>query len=150
MQFVRFEPVTQSFDVVFQSAVLGATALLAPRGVRLPLLPVYGCSVMAPMRYFEADPQLEPALGRDGRALQSAHRPTGHTLAGGRRCRVGRGGSPHKHHVAALAALHEVLNDRYLGVAKLAQTQTWKDARPNAARPSPVLRPGGIPSVWMT
>lgn len=91
MQFVQFEPVTQSFDVVFQSVVLGASALLAPRGVRLPLLPVYGYSVMVLIRYVEADPQLEPALGRDGRALQSAHRVTGHTLAGGRLCRVRRG-----------------------------------------------------------
>ena len=42
-----------SFDAVVVCAALGSVALLRPLGVRLPLQPVYGYSVTAPLRHDE-------------------------------------------------------------------------------------------------
>ena len=48
------------FDAVVVCAALGSDALLRPLGVRLPLQPVYGYSVTAPLRHDEQHLHLEP------------------------------------------------------------------------------------------
>jgi D-amino-acid dehydrogenase len=140
-------PVTEGFDTVLVCAAMGAPALLAPLGLRLPLLPVYGYSVTAPMRHHEAHPDLGPRSGVMDERYKVAITRLGTRLrvAGGAEL----GGSPHKHNEAALATLHKVLHDWYPGVAKLAQAQTWKGARPMLPDGPPVLGPSGIPGVWL-
>src|SRR5207247_2221564 len=49
-----------SFDAVVVCAALGATALLQPLGIALPLAPVYGYSITAPLRSVEAHPEFGP------------------------------------------------------------------------------------------
>jgi D-amino-acid dehydrogenase len=132
---------------VLVCAAMGATALLAPIGLRLPLLPVYGYSVTAPMRHVEAHPDLGPRSGVMDERYKVAITRLGTRLrvAGGAEL----GGSPHQHNAAALATLHKVLHDWYPGVAKLAQAQTWKGARPMLPDGPPVLGQSGIAGVWL-
>jgi D-amino-acid dehydrogenase len=140
-------PVTQGFDAVLLCAAMGAPSLLAPHGLRLPLLPVYGYSVTAPMRHVEAHPDLGPRSGVMDERYKVAITRLGTRLrvAGGAEL----GGTPHHHNSAALATLHKVLHDWYPGVAKLAQAQTWKGARPMLPDGPPMLGPSGIPGVWL-
>ena len=49
-----------SFDAIVVCAALGSSRLLRPLGVRLPLQPVYGYSVTAPLRHDERHMHLEP------------------------------------------------------------------------------------------
>ncbi len=146
-QPLQLGPVTQRFDAVLVCAAMGAPALLAPHGLRLPLLPVYGYSVTAPMRHVEAHPDLGPRSGVMDERYKVAITRLGTRLrvAGGAEL----GGSPHQHNAAALATLHKVLHDWYPGVAKLAQAQIWKGARPMLADGPPVLGPSGIAGVWL-
>ena len=53
----------RSFDAVVVCAGVGSAALLRPLGLQLPLAPVYGYSVTAPLRHVESHPDLRPALG---------------------------------------------------------------------------------------
>jgi D-amino-acid dehydrogenase len=146
-QPMQLGPVTQSFDAVLLCAAMGAPALLSPHGLRLPLLPVYGYSVTALMRHVEAHPDLGPRSGVMDERYKVAITRLGTRLrvAGGAEL----GGSPHQHNAAALATLHKVLHDWYPGVAKLAQAQTWKGARPMLPDGPPVLGPSGFAGVWL-
>jgi D-amino-acid dehydrogenase len=140
-------PLTDAFDAVLVCAATGATALLAPHGLRLPLLPVYGYSVTAPMRHVEAHPDLGPRSG-----VMDEHYKVAVTRLGSRIRVAGSaelGGSPHKHNQASLATLHKVLHDWFPGVAKLGQAQTWKGARPMLPDGPPILGPSGIAGVWL-
>ena len=140
-------PVTDSFDAVLLCAAMGAPALLHPHGLRLPLLPVYGYSVTAPMRHDEAHPDLGLRSGVMDERYKVAITRLGNRLrvAGGAEL----GGSPDAHNQASLATLHKVLHDWFPGVAKMAQAQTWKGARPMLPDGPPVLGPSGIPGVWL-
>ena len=140
-------PATQSFDAVLVCAAMGAAALLNPLGLRLPLLPVYGYSVTAPIRRVEAHPNLGPRSGVMDERYKVAITRLGTRLrvAGGAEL----GGSPLQHNAAALATLHKVLHDWYPGVATLAQAQTWKGARPMLPDGPPIVGPSGIPGVWL-
>jgi D-amino-acid dehydrogenase len=140
-------PVTEDFDAILVCAAMGAPALLAPHGLRLPLLPVYGYSVTAPMRHVEAHPDLGPRSGVMDERYKVAITRLGNRIrvAGGAEL----GGSPSKHNPACLATLHKVLHDWFPGVAKLGQAQTWKGARPMLPDGPPVLGPSGIAGVWL-
>ena len=52
--------VEKAFDAVVVCAALGSQHLLRPLGIRLPLQPVYGYSVTAPLRHDEQHLHLEP------------------------------------------------------------------------------------------
>ncbi len=140
-------PVTEAFDAVLLCAAMGAPALLAPLGLRLPMLPVYGYSVTAPMRHVEAHPDLGPRSGVMDERYKVAITRLGNRLrvAGGAEL----GGSAEKHNQASLNTLHKVLHDWFPGVAKLGQAQTWKGARPMLPDGPPVLGPSGIAGVWL-
>jgi D-amino-acid dehydrogenase len=140
-------PVTEDFDAVLVCAAMGAPALLAPHGLRLPLLPVYGYSVTAPMRRVEAHPDLGPRSGVMDERYKVAITRLGNRLRVAGSAELG--GSPERHNQASLATLHKVLHDWFPGVAKLSQAQTWKGARPMLPDGPPVLGPSGIPGVWL-
>jgi len=142
-----FEPETESFDAVVVCAALGATALLKPHGVRLPLAPVYGYSVTAPLRRLEAHPDIGPRSAvMDERYKVAVSRF-------GARVRVAGsaelGGNPQRHNAAALATLYKVLNDWFPGAAHMSQAQVWKGARPMLPDGPPVLGASGIQGVWL-
>jgi D-amino-acid dehydrogenase len=135
------------FDATVVCAALGAAALLKPLGCRIPMAPVYGYSVTAPLRQLEGHPDLGPrsavmderfkvAISRLGQRVRVA----GSAELGGRLDR----NSP-----AAIETLYKVLDDWYPGCAQLPQVQQWKGARPMLPDGPPVLGASGAPGVWL-
>ena len=146
-QALPFEPRRERFDAVVVCAALGARALLRPLGIRLPLAPVYGYSVTAPMRRVEAHPNFGPRSGvMDERykvaisRLGQRVRVAGSAEIGGRAARL---------NPAALETLYKVLDDWFPGVAQVGQVQVWKGARPMLPDGPPVLGASGAPGVWL-
>ncbi len=140
-------PVTEEFDAVVLCAALGAPALLAPHGLRLPLVAVHGYSVTAPLRRLEEFPDIGPRSAlMDERYKVAISRL-------GKRVRVAGsaelGGTLAQHHPGALATLYKVLNDWFPGAARLSQAQHWKGARPMLPDGPPVLGASGIAGVWL-
>ena len=140
-------PVTEAFDAIVLCAALGAPALLAPHGLRLPLLAVHGYSITAPLRHLDEHPELGPrsalmderykvAISRLGNRVRVA----GSAELGGRLAH---------HHPGALATLYKVLDDWFPGAARLSQAQRWKGARPMLPDGPPVLGASGIEGVWL-
>jgi D-amino-acid dehydrogenase len=146
-EVLPFEPETESFDAVVVCAALGATELLRPHGIKLPLAPVYGYSVTAPLRRFDSHPDLGPrAAVMDERYKVAVSRL-------GARVRVAGsaelGGRPQQHNRAALETLYKVLNDWFPGAAHMSQAQVWKGARPMLPDGPPVLGASGVAGVWL-
>lgn len=142
-----FEPETESFDAVLVCAAMGATDLLRPHGIKLPLAPVHGYSVTAPLRKIEAHPDFGPhAAVMDERYKVAISRL-------GARVRVAGsaefGGRPERHNKAALATLYKVLNDWFPGAAHMTQAQVWKGSRPMLPDGPPVLGASGLPGMWL-
>jgi D-amino-acid dehydrogenase len=146
-QPMPFESVTETFDALVVCAAMGAPALLAPLGLKLPLAPVYGYSITAPMRQDEAHPDCGPRSALMDERYKVAISRIGSRLrvAGGAEL----GGSPKHHNAAAIETLYKVLHDWFPGVARLSQAQRWKGARPMLPDGPPVLGQSGIDSVWV-
>jgi len=142
-----FEPETESFDAVLVCAAMGATDLLRPHGIKLPLAPVHGYSVTAPLRKIEAHPDFGPhAAVMDERYKVAISRLGGRVrVAGGAEL----GGRPERHNKASLATLYKVLNDWFPGAAHMTQAQVWKGSRPMLPDGPPVLGASGLPGVWL-
>lgn len=140
-------PVTEDFDAVVLCAALGAPALLAPHGLKLPLIAVHGYSLTAPLRHIDDHAEFGPRS-----ALLDEHYRVAITRLG-KRVRVAGiaelGGSATRHHPGAIATLHKVLNDWFPGAALMSQAQQWKGARPMLPDGRPVLGASGIEGVWL-
>jgi D-amino-acid dehydrogenase len=139
--------VEDEFDAIVVCAATGATALLRALRIRLPLLPVHGYSITAPLRLLEGHPDLGPksavmdekykvAISRLGTRVRVA----GSAELGGSLERVGQ---------SALATLYKVLDDWYPGCVVHGQQQTWKGARPMLPDGPPVLGASGAPGIWL-
>ena len=136
-----------SFDAIVVCAATGSSALLRPLGLRLPLVPVFGYSVTAPLRLLEAQPHLGPAAAlMDERYKVAISRL-------GQRVRVAGsaelGGRLAHHNPATLATLHKVLDDWFPGCMLAGHQQVWKGARPMLPDGPPVLGASGAPGVWL-
>lgn len=137
----------EAFDGVVVCAGPDASSLLAPLGLRLPLLPVWGYSLTAPLREFDGHPGIGPrAALMDERYKVAISRL-------GRRVRVAGsaelGGSAQHFHAGAMSTLYKVLHDWFPGAAHLAQAQRWKGARPMLPDGPPVLGASGRPGIWV-
>ncbi len=140
-------PETESFDAIVLCAAIGTPGLLRPHGIKLPLLPVYGYSVTAPIRHHEAHPHIGPRAG-----MVDEHHKIAITRIGARVRVAGGaelGGLPRRHNKAMLETLYKVLNDWYPGAARMSQAQVWKGARPMLPDGPPVLGASGLPGVWV-
>ena len=140
-------PVTDAFDAIVLCAALGAPALLAPHGLRLPLLAVHGYSVTAPLRRLDDSADLGPRS-----ALMDERFKVAISRLGGRVRVAGSaelGGTLAEHHPGALATLYKVLDDWFPGAARLGQAQPWKGTRPMLPDGPPVLGASGIDGVWL-
>ena len=140
-------PAEDRFDAVVVCAALGAAALLKPLGCRIPMAPVYGYSITAPLRQLEGHPDLGPrAAVMDERYKVAISRL-------GQRVRVAGsaelGGRLDRNTPAAVETLYKVLDDWYPGCAQLPQVQQWKGARPMLPDGPPVLGASGAPGVWL-
>ena len=128
-------------------AALGATALLRPLGLRLPLMAVHGYSVTAPLRLLEAHPDLGPRAAVMDEAYKVAISRLGLRVRVAGSAEVG--GRLDRHDPAALQTLYAVLDDWFPGSAQLAQAQAWKGARPMLPDGPPVLGASGRDGVWL-
>jgi len=140
------EPSSEAFDAVVVCAALGAPDLLRPHGLRLPMQPVYGYSVTAPLRH---DPDL--AQGPRAALMDERYKVAISRLGG--RVRVAGsaelGGVAERHDPRALATLYRVLDDWFPGVARVKDAQHWKGARPMLPDGPPVLGRSGLDGIWL-
>ena len=137
----------EAFDAVVICAGVQANRLLKPLHIALPLLPVYGYSVTAPLRFVEGHPDLGPqAALMDERFKVAISRL-------GQRVRVAGsaelGGNASDISAAPLRTLYRVLDDWFPGAVHLQQAQVWKGARPMLPDGPPVLGASGLPGVWL-
>jgi D-amino-acid dehydrogenase len=141
-------PTQWNFNAVVVCGGVDSARLLQPLGVDVPLAPVYGYSISAPIR----EPLNAPRSGiMDERYKVAISRM-------GNRVRVAGSaelcGSPTKKRAASIQTLYKVLHDWFPGAAQLANTggatvQEWKGARPMLPDGPPLLGATGIPGVWL-
>jgi D-amino-acid dehydrogenase len=136
-----------SFDAVLLCTGHQAARLLGPLGVSLPIAPVYGYSVTAPLSLDDN----ATTLGPRGAVMDEKFKVAISRL--GRRIRVAGsaeiGGSAGRMNSAALATLYKVLDDWFPGAAKLSQASAWKGARPMLPDGPPLLGPSRSPGIWL-
>lgn len=134
-------------DAIVVCAGVGARALLAGVGVRLPLAAVYGCSVTAPLRHVDGQHAPGPRA-----ALTDEHHQVAITRLG-QRVRVAGGaelgGSPTRMAPGTLRRLYQVLDDWFPGAVLAREAQHWKGAQPTLPDGPPVLGASGAPGVWL-
>lgn len=140
-------PERVSFDAVVVCAALGATALLRPHGLRLPMLAVHGYSLTAPLRQHDSHPDRGPRAALMDERYKVAISRIGSRIRVAGSAEIG--GAPGKLPRAALDTLYKVLHDWYPGVAHMSQVQRWKGARPMLPDGPPVLGASGLPGVWL-
>lgn len=138
---------TEHYDAVVVCAALGAPALLRPLGLALPLLPVWGYSITAPLRHFEAHPDVGPRSGVVDAAGGIMISRLGARVRVAGRFEVG--GSPERLDPRAIDALHRSLHEWFPGVANLAQVQRWKGARPLLPHGAPLVGGTRWPGIWL-
>ena len=134
-------------DAVVVCAALGSKEILAPHGLKLPLLAVHGYSVTAPMRIPESHPDHGPQSGVMDEQYKVAISRLGSRIRAAGCAELG--GHPTRHNKAAVESLYKVLDDWYPGIARLSRAQAWKGARPMLPDGPPVLGHSGIPGVWL-
>jgi D-amino-acid dehydrogenase len=140
-------PQQRSFDAVIVCGGVESAALLRPLGVHLPLVPVYGYSISAPIR--------EPLNAPRSALMDERYKVAIARL--GNRVRVAGsaeiGGDPDRKRQASIDTLYKVLQDWFPGAAQLANTgagvQEWKGPRPMLPDGPPLIGATGIPRVWM-
>lgn len=139
--------VVQSHDAVVVCAGAQAHGLLAEIGIRLPLAPVRGCSVTAPLRHLDGLPWPGPRAA----VVDERHQVSISRL--GQRLRIAGGaelGAPAgRPSSGMLRQLYRVLDDWYPGAALTHQAQHWHGARPMLPDGPPVLGASGAPGVWL-
>lgn len=140
-------PQQRVFDSVVVCGGVDSAALLRPLGLRVPLVPVYGYSISAPLR--------EPLNAPISALMDERYKVAIVRL--GNRVRVAGsaeiGGDPDRKRRASIETLYKVLHDWFPGAAQLANTgsgvQEWKGARPMLPDGPPLLGASGIPGVWL-
>ncbi|NRF68590.1 D-amino acid dehydrogenase [Aquincola sp. S2] len=135
------------FDAIVVCAAMGAPALLSPLGCRLPLVPVHGYSITAPLRQIDGHPTPGPRS-----AVMDEHYKVAISRMG-QRVRVAGsaelGGRLDRHSAPALQTLYKLLDDWFPGCAQLSQVQAWKGARPMLPDGPPVLGRSGTDGIWL-
>ena len=138
---------TERFDAVVICGGVDSANLLRPVGVRVPLVPVHGYSVSAPIR----EPLNAPRSGIMDERFKVAISRLGNRVRVAGSAEIG--GSPDHKRPAAIETLYKVLHDWFPGAAQLANTgaavQEWKGARPMLPDGPPVLGATGVPGVWV-
>jgi D-amino-acid dehydrogenase len=135
------------FDAVVVCAGVAATTLLAKVGVKLPLLPVCGYSVTAPLRHFDGHASPGPRA-----ALHDAQ--LGVTISRlGQRVRVSGGveiaGSATHMASATLDRLYRALDNWFPAAAATREAQSWKGAQPLLPDGLPVVGESGAAGLWL-
>jgi D-amino-acid dehydrogenase len=140
-------PATDTFDAVVVCAGVDARALLRRHRLKVPTIPVYGYSVTAPLRQFEAYPEAGPQS-----ALMDERFKVAVTRIGSRVRVAGSaeiGGQRDAFDARAIATLYKVLHDWFPGIAQLDQALRWKGARPMLPDGPPIIGATSLPGVWL-
>jgi D-amino-acid dehydrogenase len=138
----------EAADAVLLCAGADAATLLAPAGLRLPLRPVWGVSVTAPVNHLDGqlpqapraavvDPRQGTVISRLGQRVRVSG---GHSL-GGRASDAPA--------LPALRALYRVLEDWFPGSAVMREATHWRGARPMLPDGMPLIGASGLPGVWL-
>jgi len=138
---------THTFDAAVVCAGVQANELLASIGLKLPLAPIHGYSVTAPLRHVDGHPQPGPRAALMDERYKVAISRLGQRIrvAGGAEI----GGRLDRLDPAPLATLYRVLDDWFPGAAVTREAQHWKGARPMLPDGPPVLGESGAPGVWL-
>ena len=137
----------ERFDAVVVCAAMDSKRLLDPLGVRLPLFPVRGYSLTAPLRADEfgspagprsvlVDPTARVSIARCGSRLR---------VSGGARL----GASTTAGDAAAFEDLYRVLDEWFPGAARVGQVQQWCGVSPTSPTGLPWVGPSRLPGVWL-
>lgn len=138
------DPVSQErYDAVVVAAGNESLAWLPALGLRVPLLPVHGYSLTAPLRSADRGP-LSAMLDATRRVVITRL---------GQRVRV-TGGSElgaasARQRAATVETLYRALNGWFPGCAHLARPQVWRGARPMLADAMPLVGPSPRRGVWL-
>ena len=141
------QPQRETFDAVVVCAGLASGRLLAPLGVKLPLIGVSGVSVTAPLRLDEIHPHLGPAsvLLDPRRGVSIVRAGNRLRVSGGARV----GGLSRSLEATALKPLYRTLDEWFPGAARTAQAQQWQGVSPTLPDGLPVLGRSGLAGVWL-
>ncbi len=132
------------FDAVVVCSGVSSAEILAPIGVKVPLLPIYGYSLSAALRE-----SIDAPLSG---VLDDRHKVTISRI--GQRIRVSGivqiGGAPKAHISGAFNTLYKVLNDWFPGAARTSENvQEWKGARAMLPEGIPLIGACKVPGVWL-
>ena len=132
------------FDAVVVCAGVRSAELLAPIGIKVPLLPIYGYTLSAALRQ-----AIDAPLSG---VMDDRHKVTISRI--GQRIRVSGiaqiGGAPKTHNTAAFNTLYKVLSDWFPGAAKTSDSvQEWKGARATLPEGIPLIGASRVPGVWL-
>lgn len=137
----------QAFDQVVVCAGVDSKRLLQPLGVRLPLAPVYGYSVTAPLRHVDGEAGFAPRAA----LMDEKYKVAISRL--GQRVRVAGsaelGSNAERLDERALGTLYRVLDDWFPGAAVWSRAQRWKGARPMLPDGPPIIGNCGVPGLWL-
>lgn len=137
----------EKVDAVVLCTGAAAAELLAPAGIRLPLVPVWGLSVTAPVNHVDGQLPNAPRAA----VIDERHQVTISRL--GQRVRVAGGhrigGSAEALPMRHLRGLYRVLDEWFPGSAVMREAQHWAGARPMLPDGAPLLGASGLPGVWL-
>ncbi|CAD5367302.1 D-amino acid dehydrogenase [Rubrivivax sp. A210] len=134
-------------EAIVICAGVQANALLAGIGCRLPLAPVYGYSITAPLRHMEGAAHHAPRAALMDERYKVAISRLGMRVRVSGSAEIG-GTLEHKN-PAALRTLYKVLDDWFPGAVLVREAQAWKGARPMLPDGPPVLGESGAPGIWL-
>ena len=138
------EPVAEeAFDAIVIAAGVDSTALLPFVGIKLPLQPVYGYSMTAPLRAPDRGPR--GALIDEKRGVVISRLGQRVRIAGG----VELGGSAQRQRRVPVELLFRLLQDWFPGCAHIAKPQVWKGARPMLPDGPPIVGASPRAGVWL-
>jgi len=135
------------FDAIVVAAGVDAAALLRGVGVKLPLMPVYGYSITAPLRAQDGLNAEAPQAGLMDERFKVAITRLGQRVRVAGSAEIG--GRLDRFNDRAVATLYRVLDDWFPGATAVAQAQRWKGARPMLPDGPPLLGASGAPGVWL-
>ena len=136
-----------SFDAIVVCAGPDSTTLLDKVGLKLPMVPVHGYSISAPIR---------ESLHAPRSAVMDEHYKVAIARLGNRIRVAGSaevGGAVQGHKASSIKTLYKVLQDWFPGGAQLSTTngsvQIWKGSRPMLPDGPPVIGSSGLAGLWL-
>lgn len=137
----------RSFDAVVVCAGVHSARLLRPLRLHLPLAPVWGYSITAPIRHIDGEAPRGPRSAVMDETFKVAISRMGDRIRVAGSAEIG--GNAETMNGSALATLYKVLDDWFPGAAVVNRIQAWKGARPMLPDGPPLLGASGLPGVWL-